>query len=159
MQNGYILETCAFQNHMFRNIFNLFWERQTTFYLSPPGSLYSHCTQTVCLAKTAAGPAQGWWSLAPRPLSPLPACVPSACLSPACLLAPRGGGYSQVSHTPSHGPPLNPLIPMKTWTRGLRWTEWCFPAEPVDGALFGKRAFVDIIKSRLWREAHPGLGS
>lgn len=141
-----------FQNHMFRKTFNLFWERQTTFYLSPPGSFYFHCTQTVCLEKTGAGPAQGG---SPRCQGLCPLCLP---VSPACLPAPRGGGYSQESHTPSCGPLLNPLILMKTCTHGLWWTEWCFPAEPVDRALFGKRAFADIIKSRLSRGAHPGLG-
>ena len=120
--------------------------------MSPPGSLYSHCTQTAWQRQLLAQPGTD----GPQHQGPCPLCLPVSPV-PACLPAPRGGGYSQVSHTPSCGPPLNPPIPMKTWTRGLRWTE-CFPAEPVDGALFGKRAFADIIKSRLSRGAHPGLG-
>ena len=74
-----------FQNHMFRNIFNLFWERQTTFYLSPPGSLYSHCTQTVCLADSC-WPSPGLVVLDTK------AHVPSACPCPLTVFRPLEEG-------------------------------------------------------------------
>lgn len=81
-----------------------------------------HCIPTAhrLPGKDSCWPSPGWMVLGTEAC---PLCLPVSPV-PACLPAPRGGGYSQVSHTPSCGPPLNPPIPMKTWTHGLRWTEW-----------------------------------
>ena len=76
--------------------------------------------------------------------------VPSAVSASPSVSADR----RPAQPSPAPGPLSAPLIKESTSV-----SNQSRPGQrPVDGALFGKRAFADIIKSRLSRGAHPGLG-